>query len=81
MRRGKGRLDGVEVLANGDILFTSWIDSSLRVLDASGEKAVLRQIPEPADIGIDTRRRRVAIPLSTLGQVQIWTLGGNDTTP
>ena len=81
VRRGKGRLDGVEVLANGDILFTSWIDSSLRVLDASGEKALLRQIPEPADIGIDTRRRRVAIPLSTLGQVQIWTLGGNDTTP
>lgn len=81
VRRGKGRLDGVEVLANGDILFTSWIDSSLHVLSASGEKTVVRQVPEPADIGIDTRRHRVAIPLATLGQVQLWSLGAPDTMP
>lgn len=81
VRRGKGRLDGVEVLANGDILFTSWIDSSLHVLNASGEKTLVRQIPEPADIGIDTRRGRVAIPLSTLGQVQLWSLGAEGAAP
>src|SRR5687768_16503910 len=28
IRRGKGRLDGVEVLPDGAIIFTSWIDSS-----------------------------------------------------
>ena len=76
VRRGKGRLDGVEVLPDGSILFTSWIDSSLHVIDAGGtERTVVRKVPEPADIGIDTRRNRVAIPLATLGQVQLWTLG------
>ena len=76
VRRGKGRLDGVEVLPDGSILFTSWTDSSLHVIDATGaEKTVVRKVPEPADIGIDSRRNRVAIPLATLGQVQLWTLG------
>jgi sugar lactone lactonase YvrE len=76
IRRGKGRLDGVEVLPDGSILFTSWIDSSLHMIDASGaEKTVVSKVPEPADIGIDSRRNRVAIPLATLGQVQLWTLG------
>ena len=81
IRRGKGRLDGVEALADGSILFTSWIDSSLHIIDASGtERTIVRQVPEPADIGIDTRRNRVAIPLSMLGQVQLWTLGAGNTS-
>ena len=80
IRRGKGRLDGVEALPDGTIIFTSWIDSSLHAIDASGkEQTLVRQLPEPADIGIDTKRNRVAIPLSMLGQVQLWTLGASDT--
>ena len=76
IRRGAGRLDGVEMLSDGSILFTSWNDSSLHMIDASGaERTIVRQVPEPADIGIDTRRNRVAIPLSMLGQVQLWSLG------
>ena len=82
IRRGTGRLDGVEVLADGSILFTSWIDSSLHAIDAQGKETTLvREVPDPADIGIDTRRNRVAIPLSSLGQVQLWSLGAPATRP
>lgn len=70
-----GNFDGVEVLPNGTILFASWQDSSIHVLEQGKERKLVRQVPEPADIGIDTRRNRLAIPLATLGQVQLWDLG------
>ena len=74
-KRGVGKLDGVETLPNGDILFASWADSSIHLLEKGRERPIIREVPEPADIGVDTRRNRVAIPLSTLGRVQIWSLG------
>lgn len=74
-RTAFGNLDGVEVLPNGAILFASWQDSTIHVLEGGKERALIRQVPEPADIGIDTRRNRLAIPLATLGQVQLWDLG------
>jgi sugar lactone lactonase YvrE len=73
--RGSPRLDGVEVLGDGSILFTSWGDSSLHLLSGGEHRQLVRQVPEAADIGIDTRRNRVAIPLSSLGRVQLWSLG------
>lgn len=74
IRRGTGRLDGLQVLPDGGLLFTSWVDSSLHILDGQGERKLIRRIPDAADIGLDTRRRHVAIPLSSLGQVQLWSL-------
>jgi WD40 repeat protein len=74
-QRGTGKIDGVEALPNGAILFASWADSSIHLLENGRERQIVRQVPEPADIGVDTRRNRVAIPLSTLGRVQIWDLG------
>ncbi len=75
LRTGSARIDGVEVLPNGGILFTSWGDSSLRVIEGGRERQLIRQLPEPADLGVDTRRGNVAVPLSVLGVVQIWSLG------
>jgi sugar lactone lactonase YvrE len=71
---GTGRLDGVEVLRDGSILFTSWADSSLHRLRGGRDERIVREVPDAADIGVDTRRNRVAIPLSTLGRVQLWQL-------
>jgi sugar lactone lactonase YvrE len=68
----KGRLDGVEVLDDGGVLFTSWADSSLHLLRAGRDTKLIREIPESADIGLDTRRRHVLIPMATLGWVQVW---------
>ena len=75
LHRTVARIDGVEVLPGGGILYTTWGDSTLHLLADGRDVAVVRQVPEPADIGIDTRRGRVAIPLSTLGAVQLWSLG------
>ncbi len=71
-RAPKGRLDGVEVLPGGAILYASWADSSVHLLAGGRDRQVVRAVPEPADIGVDTRRHRLAIPLSTLGRVQLW---------
>jgi len=74
-----GHFDGVEALPNGTILYTSWADSSIHALAGTTDHRVVREVQEPADIGIDTRRGVLAIPLSTLGRVQLWKLGPNVT--
>ncbi|MDB4905290.1 MAG: hypothetical protein JWO05_74 [Gemmatimonadetes bacterium] len=71
---GRGRWDGVEVLGDGRILVSSWADSSLHIIDGARDTQVIRHVPVPADIGVDTKRNRVAIPVSGLGRVDIWTL-------
>jgi sugar lactone lactonase YvrE len=76
IRTGQGQLDGVEALADGALLFTSWADSSIHLLANGRDRPVIRDVPVPADIGIDTKRNRLAIPLSVLGVVQLWSLDG-----
>lgn len=71
---GAGKWDGIEVLRDGRALVTSWADSSLYVLDGSQLTRAISALPEPADIGIDTRRNRVAIPLSSENRVELWTI-------
>lgn len=66
--------DGVEVLANGDIIFTSWSDSSLSVLRGGQVTRLVGNLPSPADIGVDRRRGRIAVPLLMEGRVEFWTI-------
>lgn len=67
----KGQLDGVEVLDGQRLLITSWADSSLFVLDEAGTATpIATGLPSPADIGVDTRRNRVAIPLLMENRVE-----------
>ena len=75
-RSGGGQLDGVEVLDDGAILFSCWTDSSIHLLANGRDRPIIREVPVPADIGIDTKRNNVAIPLSMTGHVQIWSLSG-----
>ncbi len=72
--RGKGKWDGVEVLDHNRILVSSWSDSSVHILQPDGRETAHRihPVPEPADIGVDTRRNQVAIPVSVMGRVEIW---------
>ncbi|MFN2567344.1 MAG: SMP-30/gluconolactonase/LRE family protein [Gemmatimonadaceae bacterium] len=74
LARGKGKWDGVEALADGRILVSSWSDSSVHILGADGKQTaqVIRPVPEPADIGVDTRRGQVAVPVSVMGRVEVW---------
>ena len=74
-REKQGKLDGVEVLPSGGILYSAWADSSIHLLQDGRDRQVIREVISPADIGFDTRRGRVAIPMPTLGWVQLWALG------
>lgn len=74
LARGPGKFDGVERLGDGRLLVTSWSDSILHVIDGSRDERVIRGLRQPADLGVDTRRRRVAIPLVLQGRVEIWEL-------
>jgi sugar lactone lactonase YvrE len=74
LARGLGKFDGVERLGDGRLLVTSWSDSSLHVIDGSRDERMIRGLWQPADLGVDTRRQRVAIPLVLQGRVEIWEL-------
>src|SRR5205814_9704736 len=58
----KGQLDGIEPLSGTRFLITSWADSSLDVFDNGAATPVSTDLPSPADIGVDTKRNRVATP-------------------
>jgi hypothetical protein len=69
---GMGRFDGVEVMSDGRILVSAWVDSSIHVFADGKDERIIRHLSQPADIGLDTRRNRVAIPLGMVDRVQFW---------
>ena len=72
--RGTGKYDGVERLADGRLLVTSWTDSALVVFSGGKSHRMISGLWQPADLGVDTRRNRVAIPVVLQGRVEIWDL-------
>ncbi len=70
---GKGMFDGVEVEANGQILITSWNDSSVSTLE--GTKLVPRIAKlsyQPADVSMDAGRARVGIVSLVANKFELW---------
>jgi sugar lactone lactonase YvrE len=68
------RYDGVEVLSGGRVLVASQADTSLHLFTGGQGRVLLRTGGPPADIGVDTRRNRVAVPIVALNRVEIWAL-------
>jgi sugar lactone lactonase YvrE len=67
-----GALDGVVRLADGSLLVSSWEGKAVYHL-ASGAAAwttAVDSVESPADIGYDTKRQRVLIPLFTPSEVR-----------
>jgi sugar lactone lactonase YvrE len=58
-----GQVDGVEVLEGNRLLITSWADSSLDILQDGKLTRLAGDLPSPADLGLDTKRGMVAIPM------------------
>lgn len=70
---GPGGYDGVEVLSNGNILVSSWTDSTVHVVHGGSHiMPLVRNVPAPADIGVDTKRNIVAIPRFNDGKVEYY---------
>jgi hypothetical protein len=62
----KGQLDGVIVLDGGDVLVSSWEGSVIYRGKPGGEwKPIIENVKSPADIGYDTKRHRILIPIFT----------------
>lgn len=70
---GSGQYDGVEILADRRLIVTSWADSTVSIRDGNVRQAI-KDLPSPADIGIDTRRMHLAVPLLTKDRVEILTI-------
>lgn len=68
-----GRFDGIEVV-HGVPLVASQTDSSLHLISNGGEQPIIMTAGKPADIGVDWRRRLVAVPYIDLNRVDIWRL-------
>jgi len=76
---GNGRWDGVEALADGRILLSSWTDSAVHLVSAGHDERLVRNVPNPADIGVDTKRGLILVPLVVLSRVELWTLPKTDS--
>jgi sugar lactone lactonase YvrE len=63
--------DGVEVLPDGRLIFTSWAEHAI-IIHYGAEEFTVRGFSAPADFGVDTRRRRLAIPVMDKDRVEFW---------
>ena len=72
-RTTPGRLDGIEPF-DKRLLVASQSDSTIILLDGGIARAIIKVMGAPADIGVDTKRRRVAVPYVALDRVDIWQL-------
>ena len=68
------QFDGVEVLPGGRLLVASQADSSLHLFQNGNGRPFIKTGGEPADLGIDTQRMRVAVPFIDRNLVEIWQL-------
>jgi sugar lactone lactonase YvrE len=75
LAKGKGRFDGIEALSDGRFLVSCWQDSSVHLFTNGADRQIVRNVPSPADIGIDTKRGRLAIPTDN-NRVEFWDLAG-----
>jgi len=69
-----GKFDGIELLPGGRMLVTSWADSSVHLFSGQSDVKLVRDLWQPADLGLDTRRNRVAVPVGVRERVELWSL-------
>lgn len=68
---GLGNFDGVEVLEDGRIIYTTWDDHTVRMIDGERHVRIAANILAPADLGVDSRRKRLLVPSALLGRVEV----------
>ncbi len=73
-RGTSNKLDGVEVLSGDRVLVASQGDSSLHLFTGGTGRPIIRTGGAPADIAVDTKRNRVAVPFVDRNLVEIWQL-------
>ena len=74
MATGPGQYDGIELLADGRVLVSSWADSAVHLIQGGQMSKLVTGVPGPADIGIDGKRNVLAVPLFTENKVAYFKL-------
>ncbi|HEX4682563.1 MAG TPA: SMP-30/gluconolactonase/LRE family protein [Gemmatimonadaceae bacterium] len=69
---GPGQYDGVEVLADGRILVSSWADGTVNVVQNGKLSKLVGDVSAPADIGVDTKRNVLAVPRFNDGKIDFF---------
>lgn len=67
---GPGQYDGIELLADGRIVVSSWADSAVYVISNGTMTKAITGVEAPADIGVDPKRGIIAIPRFNAGKVE-----------
>ena len=70
----RGQLDGLIHLDDGSPVISSWIGTSIYRGTGDGFAPVLTGVTTPADIGYDSKRKRLLIPRTALNEVTIHSL-------
>ena len=73
-RSGGAKFDGVELLSGDRVLVASQGDSSIHLFTGATGRPIIKTGGAPADIGLDTKRNRVAVPFVSRNLVEIWQL-------
>jgi hypothetical protein len=69
----KGSLDGIVLLPGGDVLVASWDANAIYRGKPGGDfTMVVENVKSPADIGYDTKRSRVLVPLFESDEVRAY---------
>ena len=73
---GVGQFDGIEQVRDGRWLVSSWADSSIYAIPAGGGSPtrLITGVNSPADIGYDTKRNRLLVPLFSDNRVEVFQL-------
>jgi hypothetical protein len=69
---GPSKFDGVEIQPNGQIVVTSWNDSTVSTLDGNKLVRRLKLAIPPADVSVDTKRKRAGVVSMMTDQFQLW---------
>ena len=73
-KSGATQFDGVEILSGDRVLVSSQSDSSLHLFVGGTDRPIIRTGGAPADIAVDTKRNRTAVPFVDRNMVEIWPL-------
>jgi sugar lactone lactonase YvrE len=73
-KSGATKFDGVEILSGDRVLVSSQSDSSLHLFVGGTDHPIIRTGGAPADIAVDTKRNRTAVPFVDRNMVEIWPL-------
>lgn len=68
-----GQFDGIVSLPDGSLFISSWADKAVYRITPDGKsEVIIKDVESPADIGYDTRRGRILLPLLNLGKLIIY---------